>query len=649
MKISSILRYALLFIMLTGVNLDAQKAVLTGKPFTMEENLFGYNNFTWRGGSWDNPEYRFTAGRAHPGNVRYPGGTISNYWDWRNGTPMKTAVNSWPKYIGDEFAYTPEEFVKGIPKDAEIIYCVNIARPTPITGISPYASLDVLKSQETLDAKIKDILEGIEAFAKAGHPLKYVEIGNEFYHNAVGGVDAQGAIYTGNPELYVNHANQLIEKIKTRWPEMKIAVVGEDNRKAEGKAAEWTQSIYDAIEDGRLNHVNAITMHWYEGPETPVVENAEQSMHALAQTFRSYEKKKALDYDNLPKGLDIWVTEYNTWSRPHKSTNPMDPGFGGSIQGSWINGLFGANLGLLYIMMGEQVTWLNVHQFGYSANTQWNTFDNDSTLSGNGVAFGCVGRAVKGMNTAQPIKFEGILNPTFEDNRPSVYGARFENAELGKQTCVIFNYSDQVQKNVDISSLFSLDGNKRMTQYFDETPWTRHISELDPSFNYIENISDKITIPPFSISVVEQESKNYLKNGGFEQTGKNWKGDGIVINNRKRAFSGHHSIFIDNNKIKDKEHYQLVDVEKGKSYVFKGMIQTLLEQGYASLKVSFLDKNEKVIEEMYSDRKIFGATSFNMASIHFDVPKKASRLKIALALKDAKGFVWFDDAMLMEK
>jgi hypothetical protein len=44
--------------------------------------------------SWDNPDVVNAAVQFKPGTLRYPGGTVANYWDWHQGWFLSGALRS---------------------------------------------------------------------------------------------------------------------------------------------------------------------------------------------------------------------------------------------------------------------------------------------------------------------------------------------------------------------------------------------------------------------------------------------------------------------------------------------------------------------------------------------------------------------------
>ena len=640
----------------TTLQVYAQTARLQGPVQKIEPEQFGYNLNTYiTGPKWSNPEFRHTVTRLRPGNVRYPGGTIANYWDWRTGNIINTITQGFPKYRNDTFSYTPYDIVKAVPDGTEITYCINMARPTPETGISVDESFEVLASQETLDKKIVDILAGIQAFYDAGYPLKKVELGNEFYQGAAGGVNGQGGVYSGDVDLYIDHANQIAEAIHIRYPKIKLSVIGDSDSKInDGLPEPWTDSVYTAIEESRLNHIDAITFHWYTGPGTPQLFDAQDAKRSLNQTFKQQNTRRISDYADNRLGLELWITEYNTFSQPGESKNPNNPGGGGSIQGTWINGMFGANLSLLYTMLGPEVSALNIHVISKN-NIQWAMIEKSTTLTGNGVALGLVGRAMRGMNKAQAIEFSGIGNPTFgADDSPSLYGVKFWNSE--RSAVIIMNNTEEARNSVAISELLSGDGTKRLTQYYDETPFLPDIDSPEEykvtedsglMFDFKDELGDTADFPPFSITVIEQENENLIVNSSFESTSEGWSNLENSAVGRKNAYTGSRSLLLNNATNKCQSVSQIVAVDDKSTYRLSTFMRTRLEQGFGSFTLKFFDIYGRELKKGISSKKIQGTNTYQEVSEKFKVPNKACGMKVVLSANGI-GRVWFDDVVLRE-
>lgn len=64
---------------------DAVGLTLSQQSKTIPENIFGYNTQSIKGPGWDKAEFISRIAELNPGNFRYPGGTVGNFWDWRTG------------------------------------------------------------------------------------------------------------------------------------------------------------------------------------------------------------------------------------------------------------------------------------------------------------------------------------------------------------------------------------------------------------------------------------------------------------------------------------------------------------------------------------------------------------------------------------
>ena len=625
------------------ISATGQSAQLTGPEINVEPSVFGYNSNDFnQGPDWTSATLRNTVARLHPGNVRYPGGTTANYWDWRTGGIIATINTGWPKYLASDVPVTPETFVRGIPEGSEIVYCINMARPTPTTGIAYDAPYEVLASQTTLEAKITDILGGIDAFYQAGYALRYVELGNEFYNGAVGGTDKQGGVYAGDVTLYIDHVNQIATAIHDSFPDIQLAVIGESSRG--GQITPWTQAIYDALEAEILTNVDAITFHCYAGPGVSALTNADSAEQSLSVPFGKVRSVRRTDYDTAPEGLALWITEYNTWSPPRASSNPKNPGNGGPIQGTWVNGLYGATMGLLYAMMGEDVDVLDIHVLSVGKNIQWSMLAEESTLSGNGVAVGTVAKAMRGMTKAQEITFEGIPEPTFAGDKPSLYGVKFSNGQ--RESVVIINSTNQPKTGISIDNLFTGNAPRQLTQYYDENP-TDLVSETEGiTFNYNDDLRGAVNVPPFSITLIAQEQENLVANASFERVGNQWTHSGTQDVSRREAVTGPRALRLETTTQGWQSAHQTATVATGVTYDLRAQVQTALRRGRARLHVRFFDADGQEVGERVTNGGIGGEQSYQTTRLRFTTPARTARASVYLQLANGTGTAWFDDVVL---
>ena len=472
----------------------AQEARAAGAPVAIEPALVGYNVSIWRDGpGWDDPAFRASVRRLAPGTLRYPAGTASNYWDWRTGTVIESIDSGSFRFVASRERQRPADLLAALPPGAGVVYVVNLARPTPATGVPLDAAPATLRAVETLDAKIEDMLDAIDAF---GERLTHVEIGNEFYPDARGAPTDQGAVYADDIALYAAHAARVARAVDARDPSLPIAVLGQASRGTDPFPA-WNRRLYAALRTAAAP-VNAVTFHWYSGPGRldglGVAAAAEAS---LAQAWRHAEAGPSRDLADLPDGLEAWITEYNTWSDPGGSPP------GGPIAGSWTNALFTAVQTLRFAALDERVSLLNVHSIAAGANRQWNMLDAPGRLSGNGVAMAALARAFRGRTELRELAFDGPSAATVDAGTPAVHGVRLAGGD--GEALAIVNASRRPVRDLGIAGALFRGGAYRIERHHDASPLDAPVrAGAGGGIVSDERAWDggPVTLPPFSLTVV---------------------------------------------------------------------------------------------------------------------------------------------------
>ena len=325
-------------ILLAGVNiLGAQTVVsLVGEGRDISPVIFGFNGRSTEGPSWSDDTFLSIVDSMYPGSVRYPAGTQANYWDWRYGTFIEGSGKT-ASYI-----FTIGDFAKGLPAETNIIYVVNMARPTPATGISLNAPADVLESISTLQLKILDILEAIAEFESHGRLPDAVEFGNEFYFD-----NEHGAIYAANPHLYLQHSKILATAIKSEYPSIKILLC--TSKGGTSGRDYWNNSVFTALatDSELIPLIHGVVQHHYINSnygDPTIVTDLETSERAIAEGF-IYTGEIVPDYEMVPDGFRLWITEYGATKENAEST--------------WASGLRAGAMTMGMLDLGENLEMLN--------------------------------------------------------------------------------------------------------------------------------------------------------------------------------------------------------------------------------------------------------------------------------------------------
>jgi len=486
------MRYSiLLFLIIVSVGISdfeasaqsssVNKAFLTGETRRIPADMFGYNGKTSKGPSYSDSNFQDLLERMKPGIIRYPAGTYGNYFNWRTGLAMGSkGLNKVP--------YTISEFVGGIPDVTSIIYMVNMARPTPATGVSMDASAEVLASQETFELKQEDILEAIAEFEKQGHLPEYIELGSEFYFT-----NEHASVYGGNPSLYLDHAKQLAIAIKNLYHDIKICLIA--TKGGANYRNKWNDAIFNALEtDEELaDCISAVTQHHYIsdsfglGIDLSGLETAKQT---ISDAF-DYTANEQSSYDDVPAAFELWITEYGA-----TKTNTLS---------TWASSIRAVAMTFGFMDMGEKIKMFTIQHLTHEETIDLKNY----SLNGIGVSMTLLLSAAKNKTNAQKLDFTN--NPVFYGQYKSLHGWKF--CKGGEESIVIINCGETKFSDIDITKVFgSPDNSKEYIQYSSESPWEVNVSEIDGLTKSEGDVIEKITIPGFSVTHIFTNSGTVLGN-----------------------------------------------------------------------------------------------------------------------------------------
>lgn len=462
--------------------------------------ILGFNVNNARGPSWREPEALAAAVNLQPLNLRYPGGTVGNYWDWETGWFME-GTNP-PHGLGNI-----EPTINKL-EDFKVLI--------DATGAEPVYMLNMLTSD------LEHQMNMLRHARAIGLKVRLVELGNEFYLPREGYMERFPA-----PEDYAREANEWIKTIKAEFPATRVGVVGAHERGTQGRRNNWNKPVLDAIEGA-----DALTVHPYAGPnlaeemdtllegtglvpetrrdkrksgmvapepyqqaQKEAMASAEGPGYALSAPFGAWDHFKATR-TKLPEGMTFWFTEYGIFDRV------------GAIHSTWLHGLFVAAMSAAYIE-GDNVELLCIHQLvGQPAFTAILTgqdpfaryMDYAETkrfsLSAMGVTIRHLCDALRGATRVNGLAFDP--NPVMTSRTgtpwPTLVGWTIDSAEGRK--AMIMNLGSQP---ADLAIAGSpLDGFETIDRIASD-PGRRitGIEAVDRTGKPLENV---LILPPFSIT-----------------------------------------------------------------------------------------------------------------------------------------------------
>ncbi|CAA6695223.1 MULTISPECIES: hypothetical protein [unclassified Lentimonas] len=292
-----------------------------GEPHTIARGFFGINgNLSGLGSApWDNEGFSQGMRDVSLGHMRYPAGTIGNYWDWNIGWLEQDIDSSqflhWTKrLVPQKTRYTLEDFAKG---QREV-------------GFEPVFMLNMV----TRD--LEDQLKQLHRAKAMGMPIQYVELGNEYYFGP--GAEPLVHVKFPTPESYAEGANKWAAAIKRDFPEAQVAAVGTAgvSKGTSERRETWNARVAPMLSDD----VDAMTMHPYSGigmfagrpasghwgneaqqqKQRELLQDPAAVQHAILTPTKDWLKVMS---QTQMVDKEIWATEFNT-----------NDWFGG-VRGTW--------------------------------------------------------------------------------------------------------------------------------------------------------------------------------------------------------------------------------------------------------------------------------------------------------------------------
>ncbi len=219
------------------------------------------------------------------GILRIPGGTTSQWLDWRTG-----------RFIND-----PGSPFSTVDPSRPPITMADWARIVRATGATPLWDLNVLTSN------LPDQIAMLKRARSLGLPVRYIELGNELW-------DPRGAYPARFPTgaIYGAAMNPWIRALRRRFPAAKIAVSGADETvpstlTALGGArfSGWNASLLSTV---RGEDAIAIHPYWGLPNQATAGSDVPSTLVAGEDHWRAFSRQTL---DALPPHLPVWLTEWN--------------------------------------------------------------------------------------------------------------------------------------------------------------------------------------------------------------------------------------------------------------------------------------------------------------------------------------------------
>jgi hypothetical protein len=286
----------------------------------------GLNGVNLTGPAWNDPSLDAALASFSPGVIRYPGGTVANYWAWQAGwfQPGK-----WPGEPRTRIDDRLPVLGKGL----------RSAHAWPLFDLNTVTRGGAVGSAADNAAMLAGQLRLLHAAAARGLPVRMVELGNELYQdsssgNPPGPYQGDYAKRFPTPAAYARQMNPWIHAIHRAFPKARVAAVAtelNDVRYASRRRSKWNSAVLPL-----LRGEDAVTVH-----ENLAVYDPEATTAAVLAL--PYEQTAKLRAHEMPlfaeHHLPLWITEFNLSDHTARRV----------FAGTWLHGLFVAEQALLFL------------------------------------------------------------------------------------------------------------------------------------------------------------------------------------------------------------------------------------------------------------------------------------------------------------
>ncbi len=421
---------------------------------------YGFNVESDTKPSWDDPAFSEAITKLAPKMLRFPGGTLSQYFDWKTGLVI-TQKERDEKNLRDYREYTLEN-----RPNMELNSLLSLKSAVDRLNFTPIFCLNVISRS------LENQLEMLREARSLGLPIDYIELGNEVY-------ESKGDFERKYPTAkdYTDTMKIWVTTLRREFPSAKFGVIGVVDKK-DDRSRTWNDVMVAEL----TNTVDAITLHLYQGTGVGNSYELGEIPVALSNPFRkmiSLTKR----ISELPSNWNVWITEYNLFD------------LNGPVAETWSHGLYTGLMKLLYFESSKVTVLLN-HQV--KGNPSFRSLrGRDQRLTAEGAAEQLINQAMLGQKTATKIDFSDnpdIYSGTF--SYQALTGWTFEGADQNTAVLINASVNDVVVDATNITSSFYADQKFMPKELMIQPKEGNEISVLKTQGR------DQLTLKPYSITVI---------------------------------------------------------------------------------------------------------------------------------------------------
>ena len=441
------------------------KAVLE-KPFKRVP-LYGFNDNKISGSSWNDNAFTDSVASMRFKVLRYPGGVIGDYWDWKKG---------W--FIDNPNPTSPDR-----PEMSSVL-ADNLARfkrnrylpmgLKEIKGVLTKTGSQVVFNLNMITKTLDDQIDMLKYAQSEGIAVKWIEMGNE-YNNK----EDLGRKKFANLNEYTSACRTWIKALKEKFPGAKIAIIG-GNKPYSSDVQHWNKDILREVPDA-----DAINGHFYPFWNKVVDDNG-INFESLDNAYREDFEKKGFN------GLDkkMWITEYNIqWIYPQTKDDHQKYAY---TWGQALSTILMTSLSTSLPSKDPEMI-LDHNIAGWRGFAAVDINNNKVELLPNGIGFREWCRASDNKTSMTQITFKQSNGSNSKDFE--VLGWQFKGNN-GKTNLIVNFTSDPVK--IDVSAIGG-NGNKYyVLNYADKNKIINNWNDYEHARKEVTN--NTIELPPYSIA-----------------------------------------------------------------------------------------------------------------------------------------------------
>ena len=429
--------------------------------------LYGFNDNKILGSAWTDPAFSDSAASTRFKILRYPGGIIGDYWDWKKGWFIDDANTS--SSNSPEMASTLSENLTRFKRNRYIPSGLK-----EIKGVLTKTGAEVVFNLNMITKTLDDQIEMLKHAQSEGIPVKWIEMGNEY--NNKGDLGRQKF---ETEDEYASACRTWVKALKENFPDAKIAVIG-GNKTYASDVQNWNKNILREVPDA-----DAINGHFYAF-WNKVVDNDGINFENLADAYKEDFEQKGF------QGLDekMWITEYNIqWIYPQTKDDHQKYAF---TWGEALSSILMTSLSTTLPRKNPEMV-LDHNIAGWRGFAAVDINNNKVELLPNGIGFREWCRASENKTSMSQITFKQSNGGNLKDYE--VLGWQFKG-DRG-QTNLLVNFTPDPVK-IDVSAIGVKDNKYYVLNYADKNKTINDWNDYDHARKEVTN--NTIELPPYSIA-----------------------------------------------------------------------------------------------------------------------------------------------------